>query len=318
MRRVDGIKKDIIFYYGIILFFLNFIIIFPLFKNKSEIQIDKKIRIVQPNISQKDKIYNRDTQLDKLIDLSLKDGINEVDYIIWPESSVENIFVLNRENKFIEKINKKLLQDKKTLIFGGIAYETYEEEFYNSLIVIKGMEFKGIYHKAFLVPFGEYIPFRGIVPFLGNIVGSNVDFTRGGKKTKLAFNEQISFSPNICYESLFFNSVNGESNFILNITNDAWFHNTTGPYQNFDSLVIRSVEGGIPAIRVANSGISGLIDSNGKVIFKTKMEEEAVIDFNLIYKKDSNYKINEFYSVMLFLFINIGIYFYFKKIKILI
>ena len=87
-----------------------------------------------------------------------------------------------------------------------------------------------------------------------------------------------SFSPNICYESIFPSSVNKKAELIVNFTNDFWFGNSSGPYQHFDALKFRAVENNIPALRIANSGITAIIDNYGRVIRKTKLESDAVID----------------------------------------
>jgi apolipoprotein N-acyltransferase len=91
------------------------------------------------------------------------------------------------------------------------------------------------------------------------------------------------FSPSICYESIFTDSVNrGEkAELIVSVTNDAWLGKTSGPYQHFDALRFRALENHIPAVRVANSGLSGLIDKYGRVLRITKLGEREILDIRI-------------------------------------
>ena len=275
------------------------------------------VRIVQPNISQSLK-WDKDTEkknFEKLINLSLSKGYEDVDYFIWPESAITNIFYEKRENnELINKLNEELLFKKKTLISGIISYDEYS--IYNSLIVIKGDKLVDIYRKHFLVPFGEFVPFRKFFPFINKVTNGSIDFTRGQIAKNIKTND-FTFSPNICYESIFYSSINKNSNLIINITNDAWFGKSTGPFQHFEHLKLRAIENNLPVIRVANSGFSGVINNLGKTLIKNKLYKEDYIDIKLPFVEKGNmYKINEKISIFFLIILNIFLIFFGTRNKV--
>jgi apolipoprotein N-acyltransferase len=232
-----------------------------------------KIRIVQPNIRQEDKLLGDDKITDKLIALALENSDN-VDYIILPESALTEYIFYNEYNEIIDILKEKFKD--KTIITGAIRIDRNIEKVFNSVLVIKNGKILDYYDKYFLVPFGEFIPFAKMFRSINGTVGLSRAENRN-KKIKIDDTFPI-FSPNICYESIFSNSVNRDANLIINFTNDAWFGNTSGPYQHFEALKFRAVENSIPAIRVANSGISAVIDNRGRVVVKLKLNRSGVID----------------------------------------
>jgi apolipoprotein N-acyltransferase len=137
------------------------------------------------------------------------------------------------------------------------------------------------YDKIHLVPFGEYVPLRQVLFFIDKIVASIGDYLPGTQYNK-AETPFGSFAPLVCYEIIFpglvrkFYSTGGD--FIVTITNDAWFGKTAGPYQHFSMAVFRAIENRKPVMRAANTGISGFIDSNGRIIAKTELFQRQVLD----------------------------------------
>lgn len=145
------------------------------------------------------------------------------------------------------------------------------------------------YHKSHLVPFGEYMPLGSILP-IKKLTPGLVDYTEGNfELVKLSDNSNgqphnkfgITLQPQICYESIFssqMNRSNEDVDLIINITNDAWYGNSSGPYQHFEIARIRAIENGLPMIRAANNGISAFIDPLGRVISKLKLNDVGVLD----------------------------------------
>ena len=136
------------------------------------------------------------------------------------------------------------------------------------------------YDKTHLVPFGEYMPFRNILPIAKLTYGST-DFSPGPGPRSLTVAGLPPFSPLICYEAIFSNAVveNGKRpGFLLNITNDAWFGLSSGPYQHFASARLRSVEQGLPLVRAANTGISAVVDAQGRITARLGLGREGVLD----------------------------------------
>jgi len=136
----------------------------------------------------------------------------------------------------------------------------------------------GKYDKTHLVPFGEYVPFKKWLPFLGKIVAQVGDF-RAGKAGRTLPWHQEQLGVQICYEIIFPGlaramAANGAS-ILINITNDAWFGKTSGPYQHFSMTVFRAVENRRSLARSANTGISGFIDPAGRILTATPLLQTA-------------------------------------------
>lgn len=139
---------------------------------------------------------------------------------------------------------------------------------------------RATYDKVHLVPFGEYIPFHKEWPPLTGLIGRG-SFEKGASFTTLTLPGLPGFSPLICYEALFPSEVTGTGArpaWLLNITNDAWFGVSSGPYQHLVSARVRTIEEGLPMIRAANTGVSAVIDAYGRTIASLDMEQEGVID----------------------------------------
>lgn len=242
-----------------------------------------KIRIVQPNIRQEIKINknNREEILDKLITLSSKNSEN-ISYIIWPETAMPYGIFINKSDLGNKEINIDFLNNK-TLIIGAIRIDRNNKKIFNSIIFVKNGKIIDYYDKKHLVPFGEYIPLRNILPkFLNSIIG-DIDISKSKENIKTIFVDEnlYDISPIICYEAIFNNLINKKTRLIINVTNDAWFGKTSGPYQHFETLKFRALENNATVVRVANSGISGLIDRFGRTIIKTKLGTDDVLDILL-------------------------------------
>ena len=159
---------------------------------------------------------------------------------------------------------QKFLDSNSNIIIGATRQE--EHKFYNSMFVINNNNFQK-FDKQILVPFGEFIPFRSIFGFMKFIAGTN-DYSIGEDKRFIKVNDKISFLPVICYEIVYFwhlfNNTNHNTNLIINITNDSWFGNFSGPYQHFYFTRLRAAEFNKDLIRVSNNGISAYINNYGK------------------------------------------------------
>ena len=139
------------------------------------------------------------------------------------------------------------------------------------------------YDKHHLVPFGEYVPLRRLLGRLGlkKIVQFQGSFDVGPGPVTLDLPGMPPVSPLICYEAIFPGEVvapGARPQWLVNITNDAWFGTATGPYQHFSQVRLRAVEQGLPVIRAANSGISALIDPYGRVGESLGLDRRGVID----------------------------------------
>ncbi len=249
------------------------------------------INIIQPNIKQEVK-WKKSLKSDhhqKLIDLS-KLKHTESNFLsilnIWPETAFLGLYP--RDKSLIQDLSLRFLNPRKNeFLFTGLI-SSHKNKYYNSALLINSKsEIRDIYNKNILVPFGEYIPLRKLLPRF-NFFENKIDFSSGHKNNAIPIDNFYKFLPLICYEILFssliFKFLDQEISIIVNITNDAWFGNTVGPIQHFQFARIRAVEFGIPIIRVANTGYSGLVSPYGEVLKKLNFNEQGILSFKLINK----------------------------------
>ena len=297
------------------------------FNNKDLLKINNQlITIVQPNIEQKNKwnLKQRDKHLDKLVMLSNNDKDNFIHtnkIIIWPETSFEGSIPI--EMKLLSDLSKKVLKSPKSILIVGLLRND-ESRIFNSLVFVNSKgQIIHKYDKIKLVPFGEYIPFRKYLRLIHDFLPPK-DFSEGTLKSNPfldGFGEIITM---ICYEILFVDKIidkmSNKSNLLINITNDAWFGETIGPYQHLALAKIKSVEFGLPLVRVANTGISVFVSPYGEIISEIPLNSEAAKTFNLIPPLESTlYRTYGEYtfllSILILIIIN-KIYIYFYKEKI--
>ena len=282
------------------------------------------INIIQPDIKQENKwkkILKSDHH-QKLIDLSkLKHKDNFLSVLnIWPETAFLGVYP--RDKNIIKDLSQKFLNSKKNeFLFTGSIY-THNNNYFNSALLLNSKEqVKNIYSKQVLVPFGEFLPFRNILPRF-DFFENKIDFSSGNQNKAISIKNYYKFVPLICYEILFssliFKSLDQETSLIINITNDGWFGNTIGPIQHFQFAKIRAVEFGIPVIRVANTGYSGLVGPYGEVLEKLNYNENGILSFKLIDKTNDtmfkHYGNYIFLILIIFIFIiNILLNFFLKR-----
>jgi apolipoprotein N-acyltransferase len=245
---------------------------------------DKMVRIVQGNIKQDDK-WDTDLRADivhKYINMSRSPGLDKITAVVWPESAIP-YFV--EPGSSLLKVVKDAAPPHGYLLTGSMHAEHLEHDFigkmWNSFHIIDhDGKIAAVYDKHHLVPFGEYMPFREILP-IEKITGGMGDFESGNGAVTLQVEDLPGISPLICYEAIFSGAVtdkNSSPQLMINVTNDAWYGNSSGPYQHFNMVRVRAVEEGIPLIRAANTGISGVIDAYGRVVAKTNLGEDKVLD----------------------------------------
>ena len=251
-----------------------------------------KVKVVQGNIEQL-AYTSRDKRLDNFlrhIDLTTT-GEKDSDIIVWPESAVP--FVLDEEED-LKKIIGKTLPEKSILITGAVRKEgTYGKDdfkYWNSMNFINGEgEIYKFYNKSILVPFGEFVPFSKVLGFIDKITEGLADFSSGdGVKVIKSLNDRVSIIPIICYEAVFpeyLMRLKGKikNGLIVNVTNDAWFGTTIGPYQHFYMSKVRAIELGSPMVRAANTGISGVFDKYGRELKRIGLNQKGVIDVEIKY-----------------------------------
>ncbi len=243
-----------------------------------------RLRLVQPNIEQTKK-WRYDLRIPNLKEqIRMSAAVAEgppPTHVIWSETAAT--YYLSNDPAVRQAIAESTPKDG--LIITGAPRSTLKKEktlrIWNSLYALDGGgQIVGTYDKAHLVPFGEYMPFRGIIGMEKLTVGAT-DFSPGPGPRTLRLKGLPPVSPLICYEVIFPGNVvdpNDRPQWILNLTNDAWYGLSTGPYQHFDSARFRAVEEGLPLVRVANTGISGVIDGYGRVVKRLDLGRKGTLD----------------------------------------
>jgi apolipoprotein N-acyltransferase len=199
--------------------------------------------------------------------------------VIWPETAVP--FLLPNDREARQLVAGALPQNTLLLtgtVRGDFTPAGYASDLYNSLAVIgPDTQVIAVADKMNLVPFGEYMPFRGLLPI--RLVQSSRDFTPAEERRRLVAGWLPPFVALICYEVIFTGRVTParRPDWIVNVTNDAWFGITAGPWQHLASARLRAVEEGLPLARAAQTGVSAVFDSRGRLVTRGPLGESAVI-----------------------------------------
>ena len=236
-------------------------------------------RLVQPAVPQQDK-WNRQKRpahLADLINLS-QAGANKPDIVIWPETAFAG---LPSQNRLLLADTVRAATHPGVFLLTGIPRFNQENRPLNSVFLFDHqVGLRGVYDKRHLVPFGEYVPFRSWVPFL-DIISGPADFVAGTKNHLMAVSGIGQVQPLICYEVIFAGRVvtrQPRPDLMVNVTNDAWFGATIGPWQHLYQSQMRAAEEGIPLLRVANTGISAAFDGFGRKLGSIPLGERAYLD----------------------------------------
>jgi apolipoprotein N-acyltransferase len=244
------------------------------------------LRLVQPAIAQADKW--RSTLLDSHfathIALSLSQPASEEPLVIvWPEAAIP--YQLLRKPTTLAQA-AAIVPEGGALLAGAVRAAPDASgvlQPWNSILVIDETGIAATYDKHHLVPFGEYMPLRDALP-LDKLTPGTTDFVAGPGPVVINQGKLPGFGPLVCYEVIFPNEIIGEEgrpDWLLNVTNDAWYGVSTGPYQHFQAARLRAVEQGLPMVRVANTGISGIIDPAGRVLASLPLGHRGVLDGTL-------------------------------------
>ncbi len=256
-----------------------------------------RMSVVQGNIPQQ---YKWDEKFAKDIikeysRLTREAAEDDPDMIIWPETAYP--YLVEGKDRPAGQISA-LASEQGIPILTGIVYAE-GGTYYNSAAVFDGKEeLADVYNKVHLVPFGEYVPFERSLSFLRDYIDKPIgDFAEGKEYTLFPVKSVRSltaadgsiqrrinfykFGVLICFEDIFpyitREFVRKGANFVVNITNDAWFGDTAAPRQHLQSSVFRAVENRVPVIRAANTGISCFVDSTGKVLSSVEAEGKEVL-----------------------------------------
>lgn len=264
-----------------------------------------RLRIVQPSVLQHEKwkpenqrrIFDQHLALSRTNVAGEQAGLAGITHVIWPEAAMP--FFPLEQPEAISAITEVLGSDV-TLITGALRRlpkRTVETEpgvirtfssfdYFNAMMVfapgVSGAA--SVYDKIHLVPFGEYLPAQSLLEAIGlqQLTRLRGGFSSGpSPRPLLSAGSLDKFGPLICYEAIFPGAViqgSERPTVLINVTNDGWFGNTSGPRQHLHQTRVRAVEEGLPIIRAANNGISAVIDPNGRLVATLGMNATGVLD----------------------------------------
>jgi apolipoprotein N-acyltransferase len=247
---------------------------------------DVRLRLVQANIEQTLKWDPelRIAHFQRHLDLTASPGWDKVTDVIWSETAAPSFL---ERDETARRLMASVTPPGGLLITGavrGTGAGISPFRIWNSLIALNGRgDIVGTYDKAHLVPFGEYMPLHGLIP-LSKITAGSVDFSAGLGAETIVLPGLPPVGPLICYEVIFPGEVVDRAHrpaWLLNLTNDGWYGISAGPYQHFASARLRAVEEGLPLVRAANTGISGVVDPYGRIIAELPLGMQGVVDAGL-------------------------------------
>ena len=256
-----------------------------------------RVAVIQGNIAQEDK-WNpalRGPIMDRYLAMTRDALAQGATFILWPESATPLPF---EEDLRSGEIRRVAIDAKATLLVGSDQIEPVktvpgrpapEPRFYNAAFLVKPDGTVGaVYRKMHLVPFGEYVPAKRLLFFVGPIIEAVSDFSAGTEHVLLPVGPH-AVSTAICYEviyaSLMRHFVTQGSELLTTITNDAWYGRSSAAYQHWDQASLRAIEGGRYLARAANTGISGFVDPYGRVLAKSDLFEQDVLVSDLRFLK---------------------------------
>lgn len=264
---------------------------------------DVTVRLMQPAIDQRDKFDPEQESgiMASYLALSAgtgsrQPGLEEIDYLIWPESAFP--FLLTERRDVLAAIGE-LLPENTRLVTGamraepGAAGDPYGKVYNSVLLVESNGEIAEAADKTHLVPFGEYLPFQTMLESVGleQLTRLRGGFEEGASRRLLARDSSHPLLPLICYEIIFPGEIRPQAGdaagdsvapkWIVNLTNDAWFGFTPGPYQHLQQSLARTVEEGLPLARVANTGISVVSDPFGRIVERLDLGARGIVDSRL-------------------------------------
>ncbi|NOC84461.1 apolipoprotein N-acyltransferase [Ruegeria sp. HKCCD6428] len=237
------------------------------------------VRVVQPNAPQHQKWDPAYAPLFFARQIEYSAALPRPDLIVWPETAVPAW--LGSAQSYLTAIADAA---QGTPVVLGIQRGDGPRIFNSMVYLDEAGQQGGLYDKHHLAPFGEYVPFgelMGRFGIYGMAATTGHGFSAGPGPELLGLGKLGKALPLICYEAVFPQDVNGaagRADFLLQITNDAWFGTRSGPFQHLAQARMRAIEQGLPMIRSANTGISAMIDPLGQVTASLALGKAGYVD----------------------------------------
>lgn len=244
------------------------------------------VGMVQPNVDQalKWKPELRNIHFNDLIEKTRALSAQGAQVVIWPEAATPFPIA---EMADVREMIAAALRPGAVVLAGGIRVDgrgTPETQVFNSVLAVdSNAQVIAQYDKQHLVPFGEYVPFENLVSKFGirSMITLPGGFTAGAKEDRIINIPNVPpFVSMICYEAIFPSEIlekHAQVDWLVHITNDAWFGKIAGPQQHLTQARVRAIERGVPLARAANTGISAMLDSRGTVIDSLRLNTSGVL-----------------------------------------
>ncbi len=234
------------------------------------------VALVQGNVSEETKWdqMRHPYIMDKHLELS-KDYL-DVDIIVWPETAIPTYYTMAKE--FVGKLEAIVDARGVEFLVGVFTSDPDNGKIYNSVIVAG--EEPGLYQKRHLVPFGEYMPLRGLTTFLDRYIQIPMADLSSAEGRPLVRLKGYHVGISICYEAVYGSTIIDampEAKFLINVSNDAWFGDSLAPHQHLEITRSRAIETGRYLLRATNTGISAIVDPNGMIVAKSAQFQEDVV-----------------------------------------
>lgn len=246
--------------------------------------------ILQGNIPSGEKWSGEASERKIYLDLAVSVKKNEADIVVMPETAFP--VTINPDDASVSAHEDALMKISKTFdatLFAG-TFSRDGEKSYNSIFAVNpDGSFSQPYNKYNIVPFGEFLPYRSIIekitPSLADMNMFTSDISRGESFVPIETDEGKAACL-VCFDSIFPETarqqVENGADFIVIATNDSWYKTSSALYQHADHAVMRAIENNVPVIRSANTGISRIIDSFGRVICQTKVNERVAVSASVL------------------------------------
>ncbi len=240
-----------------------------------------KVGLIQGNIAQNEKWDPSRAAmiLDRYLQLSRQAVANGAQFVLWPESATPFSFEEDIKGARVRGLVRTL--GVPLLLGSDELEEGTPPRYYNAAFMLDTHgATAAVYRKIHLVPFGEYVPFQGLLFFVGPLVEAVSAFSAGTRVTMLPV-EGHMVSTAICYEvtypQLAREAVRQGSEMLTTVTNDAWYGESSAAFQHFEMAMMRAIEQGRYLVRSANTGISGIVDPYGRVLIRTNLFETVAV-----------------------------------------
>jgi len=250
----------------------------------------RMVRVVKLGLPQSQRRYeNRQAMLERYIELTAGPELARADAVIWPEGALPARTL--REPDLLARMGEVLAGTPLILGTTRVDTEVEPDLYYNALAVLAfgddGPRLGAVYDKARLVPFGEGNPVRPLTELVGfqSLATNSPFYTPGAGARAISVAGLPAFAPLICYEVIYPGYVREaapQAQWLLNISNDSWYGGSTGPYQHLNQARFRAIETGLPLIRSASAGVSGLVDPLGRGVALTALKSSEALNIPIL------------------------------------